>query len=119
MSSGALVSLRCPDCAKSLGPPEGHPTCPGCARAFAPSDGVWDLLPHAFDPVKTHEDEAHAEIGLPTWQRLFFHKRYWLEWCEKRWLPELVDGRTRSFLEIRGGSVMRARSPKRARPEPR
>ena len=45
MSSGALVSLRCPDCAKSLGPPEGHPTCPGCARAFAPSDGVWDLPP--------------------------------------------------------------------------
>jgi len=82
MSSGALASLRCPDCAKSLGPPEGRPTCPGCARAFAPSDGVWDLLPHAFDPVKTHEDEAHAEIGLPTWQRLFFHKRYWLEWCE-------------------------------------
>lgn len=119
MSSGALVSLRCPDCAKSLGPPEGHPTCPGCARAFAPSDGVWDLLPHALDPVKTHEDEAHAEIGLPTWQRLFFHKRYWLEWCEKRWLPDLVDGRTRSFLEIGGGlcyasALAKARSPRAA-----
>jgi hypothetical protein len=80
---------------------------------------VWDLLPHAFDPVKTHEDEAHAEIGLPTWQRLFFHKRYWLEWCEKRWLPDLVDGRTRSFLEIGGGlcyasALAKARSPRAA-----
>jgi SAM-dependent methyltransferase len=103
MSSGALVSLRCPDCAKSLGRPEGRPTCPGCARAFAPTEGVWDLRPHALDDVKTHEDEAHAEVGLPTWQRLFFHKRYWLEWCQTRWLPDLVDGRTRSFLEIGGG----------------
>jgi len=80
---------------------------------------VWDLLPQALDAVKTHEDDAHAEIGLPTWQRLFFHKRYWLEWCEKRWLPELVDGRTRSFLEIGGGlcyasALAKARSPRAA-----
>jgi ubiquinone/menaquinone biosynthesis C-methylase UbiE len=78
---------------------------------------VWDLLPHALGAVKTHEDEAHAEVGLPTWQRLFFHKRYWLEWCQRRWLPDLVDGRTRSFLEIGGGlcyasALAKARSPR-------
>lgn len=117
MSSGALVSLRCPDCAKSLGRPEGRPICPGCARAFASTEGVWDLLPHALDAVKTHEDETHAEVGPPTWQRLFFHKRYWLEWCQGRWLPDLVDGRTRSFLEIGGGlcyasALAKARSPR-------
>lgn len=103
MSSGALTRLRCPDCSKSLGPFEGRPTCPGCARTFAPAEGVWDLLPHALDAVKVNEDEAHVDAGLPTWRRLFFHKRYWLEWCEQRWLPELVDGRTRAFLEIGGG----------------
>src|SRR6266511_3041876 len=84
---------------------------------FAPSEGVWDLLPHALGAVKTHEDEAHAKVGLPTWQRLFFHKRYWLEWCQRRWLPDLVDGRTRSFLEIGGGlcyasALAKARSPR-------
>ena len=116
MSSGAPVSLRCPDCGKSLGRLEGRPACPGCARAFAPSESVWDLLPQSLDAVKTREDEAHVDTGLPTWQRLFFHKRYWLEWCEKRWLPELVSGRTRSFLEIGGGlcyasALAKARAP--------
>jgi SAM-dependent methyltransferase len=121
MSSGAFVRLRCPDCSKSLGPFEGLPACPGCARAFAPAEGVWDLLPQSVDLVKAREDEAHAHPGLPTWRRLFFHKRYWLEWCDKRWLPELlpdlVDERSRRFLEIGGGlcyasALAKARAPR-------
>ncbi len=75
-----------------------------------------DLRPRALDAVKTNEDRAHAEEGLPTWRRLFFHKRYWVEWCDTRWLPELVDGGTRSFLEIGGGlcyagALAKARAP--------
>ena len=117
MSSAAPVRLRCPDCSKSLGPFEGCPTCPGCARSFAPADGVWDLLPQSLDLVKTREDEAHAHPGPPTWRRLFFHKRYWLEWSERRWLPELLDERSRSFLEIGGGlcyasALAKARAPR-------
>ena len=116
MSSGAPVRLRCPDCSKSLGPFEGRPICPGCARSFGPSEGVWDLLPQSLDLVKAREDEAHAHPGLPTWRRVFFHKRYWLEWCERRWLPEVVDGQSRSFLEIGGGlcyasALAKARAP--------
>jgi len=116
MSSGAPVKLRCPDCSKPLGPFDGRPTCPGCARSFAPAEGVWDLLPRSIDLVKAREDEAHAHPGLPTWRRLFFHKRYWLEWCDRRWLPELMDGRSRSFLEIGGGlcyasALAKARAP--------
>lgn len=116
MSSGAPVRLRCPDCSKPLGPLEGRPTCPGCGRAFAPAEGVWDLLPQSIDLAKAREDEAHAHPGLPTWRRLFFHKRYWLEWCDTRWLPELVNERCRSFLEIGGGlcyasALAKARAP--------
>ena len=103
MGSGPPVRLRCPDCSKSMGPFEGRPSCPGCGRAFAPADGVWDLLPRALEAVKSNEDEAHVDAGAPTWRRLFLHKRYWIEWCDTRWLPELVDSRTRSFLEIGGG----------------
>ena len=116
MSSGALARLRCPDCSKSVGPLEGTPVCPGCARTFESAEGVWNLLPHALDAAKVSEDDVHAESGLPTWRRLFFHKRYWLEWAERRWLPELVDGGTRSFLEIGGGlcyasALAKARAP--------
>lgn len=116
MSIAGAARLRCPDCAKAVGPLEGAPVCPGCGRAFAAVDGVWDLRPRALDAVKTNEDRAHAEDGLPTWRRLFFHKRYWVEWCDTRWLPELVDGRTRSFLEIGGGlcyagALAKARAP--------
>jgi SAM-dependent methyltransferase len=110
MSSGPPVRLRCPDCSKSMGPlpssagrEEISPACPGCGRVFAPGGGVWDLLPRSLDAAKSNEDEAHVEEGLPTWRRLFLHKRYWIEWCDTRWLPGLVDGRTRSFLEIGGG----------------
>jgi ubiquinone/menaquinone biosynthesis C-methylase UbiE len=53
--------------------------------------------------VKANEDEIHAEEGLATWRRLFFHKRHWIEWCQDRFLPTLLDGRTRAFLEIGGG----------------
>jgi SAM-dependent methyltransferase len=117
MSSGAPVRLRCPDCSKAVGALEGQPVCPGCARVFAPSEGVWNFLPRSLDPFKTNEDEAHADTGLPTWRRLFFHKRYWLEWCESRWLPELVHDGTRSFLEIGGGlcyasALAKARAPR-------
>lgn len=116
MDSGAPIRLRCPDCSKALGPFEGGLTCPGCGSVFAPAEGVWDLLPRSLDPVKVNEDEAHVDAGLPTWQRLFFHKRYWLEWCQTRWLPGLVDGRTRTFLEIGGGlcyasALAKARAP--------
>lgn len=103
MGAGVPVNLRCPDCAKVAGPLVGTPTCPGCGRSFAPSGGVWDLLPRALHPVKVNEDRVHHEVGLATWRRLFFHKRYWLEWCDTRWLPTLVDERTRTFLEIGGG----------------
>jgi ubiquinone/menaquinone biosynthesis C-methylase UbiE len=116
MSSGVPARLRCPDCSKSVGPLEGAPVCPGCARAFESAESVWNLLPHALDAAKVNEDGMHAEAGLPTWRRLFFHKRYWLEGAERRWLPELVDGRTRSFLEIGGGlcyasALAKARAP--------
>jgi SAM-dependent methyltransferase len=86
-----------------MGPLEGQQACPGCGRNFAAAEGVWDLLPRSLEAVKSNEDEAHADAGLPTWRRLFLHKRYWIEWCDTRWLPDLVDGRTRSFLEIGGG----------------
>jgi ubiquinone/menaquinone biosynthesis C-methylase UbiE len=116
MSSGAPVRLRCPDCSKALGPFEGRPTCPGCARPFVLAEGVWDLLPQSLDAAKANENEAHADAGPPTWRRLFSHKRYWLEWCDRRWLPELVNGQTRSFLEIGGGlcyasSLAKVRAP--------
>jgi SAM-dependent methyltransferase len=103
MSIAGPARLRCPDCAKAVGPLEGTLVCPGCGRTFAPDAGVWDLRPRALDSVKTNEDRVHVEEGLPTWRRLFFHKRYWIEWCDTRWLPELVGGHTRSFLEIGGG----------------
>ncbi len=108
MGSGPPVRLRCPDCSKSMGPlamgpDDSRPACPGCGRVFVPADGVWDLLPRSLEAAKSNEDEAHVEAGAPTWRRLFLHKRYWIEWCDTRWLPGLVDGRTRSFLEIGGG----------------
>lgn len=103
MSSGGAVRLRCPDCATAVGPLKGAPTCPGCGRAFAVSGGVWNLLPSRVAAVKLNEDRVHAEAGLPTWRRLFYHKRHWLEWCERRWLPTLVDASTRAFLEVGGG----------------
>jgi ubiquinone/menaquinone biosynthesis C-methylase UbiE len=116
MASGAPVRLRCPDCAKALRSFEGRLTCPGCGRPFVPAESVWDLLPRSLDAVKVNEDDAHLDAGLPTWRRLFLHKRYWLEWCEMRWLPEIVDGRTRTFLEIGGGlcyasALAKARAP--------
>jgi SAM-dependent methyltransferase len=69
-----------------------------------------------MDPVKISEDRLHEREGLPTWRRLFFHKRYWIEWCETRWLPALVSERTRAFLEIGGGlcyasALVKARVP--------
>src|SRR5262249_22718747 len=103
MGSRPPVRLRCPDCSKSMGSLESRPVCPGCGRVFAPADGVWDFLPRSLETVKSNEDEAHVDAGAPTWRRLFLHKRYWIEWCDKSWLPELVAGRTRSFLEIGGG----------------
>jgi SAM-dependent methyltransferase len=103
MGSAELVHVRCPDCGKAVGPLSGEPVCQGCGRRFAADGDVWDLLPAARDAVKINEDLAHAEAGLPTWRRLFMHKRYWLEWCDTDWLPTIVDARTRSFLEIGGG----------------
>ena len=77
---------------------------------------MWNLLPGALDPTKAREDRAHAEVGTPTWRRLFFHKRYWIEWCADRWLPTLVSERTRAFLELGGGlcyasALAKARAP--------
>lgn len=116
MGTAGAARFRCPDCAKAVGLLEGEPACPGCGRSFAPADGVWDLLVRALDPVKINEDRAHLEEGLPTWRRLFLHKRYWLEWCETRWLPELVGPTTRRVLEIGGGlcyasALAKARAP--------
>jgi SAM-dependent methyltransferase len=102
-SGGAAASVRCPDCGKALGPLVGVPACTGCARALAPVEGVWDLLPRALGTVQANEDRVHLEAGEPTWRRLVFHKQYWLERCEGLWLPSVVDGRTRSFLELGGG----------------
>ena len=115
MSSPAVL-LRCPDCAKTVGPLAGSPVCPGCGRAFAVDTSVWNLLPLTLDAAKLAEDRAHVEEGLPTWRRLFFHKRYWVDWCDRRWLPTIVDSGTRSFLEIGGGlcyasALAKARQP--------
>ena len=103
MGSAESPRVRCPDCGKEVGPLVGQPECQGCGRRFVTDGGVWDLLPASRDAVKVNEDQAHVEEGLPTWRRLFSHKRYWLEWCDTDWLPTIVDRRTRSFLEIGGG----------------
>ena len=103
MASPAVASFRCPDCGKSVGPLDTSRTCGGCARAFGPTAGVWDLLPSTLDAVKVNEDRAHEDEGLPTWRRLFFHKRHWLSWCESRWLPTLLDAGARRVLEVGGG----------------
>src|SRR5688572_23554787 len=103
MTSDVRINLRCPDCGKAAGPLAGRPRCPGCGRLFAADAGVWDLLPAALGAEQSAEDALHAEAGLPTWRRLFYHKRHWLEWCDARWLPELVGPRTRAVLEIGGG----------------
>ena len=112
----AAARLRCPDCAKPIGPLAGPAACPGCGRAFAPVGGVWDLRPNALAPAQANEDRAQAGAGEPTWRRLVFHKRYWLEWCDTRWLPQVVDRSTRTFLEIGGGlcyasALAKARAP--------
>jgi SAM-dependent methyltransferase len=111
------VRLRCPDCATAVGLLRDGVTCPGCGRAFAPAGAVWDLRPRALERVKLNEDRAHAEEGLPAWRRLFYHKRYWIEWCDRRWLGTLLDDRTRSFLEVGGGlcyasALAKARAPR-------
>ena len=103
MSSAEPPRVRCPDCAKAVDRLVGELACAGCGRRFVAEDGVWDLLPTVREPVKVNEDLAHVDAGLPTWRRLFMHKRYWLEWCDTDWLPTVVDRRTRSFLEIGGG----------------
>jgi len=103
MSGRAAILVRCPDCGKSAGALEGAPSCPGCGRAFAAAEGVWNLLPRDLDPAELAEDRLHEDGGEPTWRRLFFHKRYWVEWCAERWLPTIVGARTRRFLEIGGG----------------
>jgi len=116
MSSVGAVRLRCPDCGKAMGPLGTSPACPGCGRAFAAAGGVWELLPRLMGAVKVNEDRVHAAEGLSTWRRLLFHKRHWIEWCETRWLPTLLDERTRTFLEIGGGlcyasALAKARAP--------
>jgi SAM-dependent methyltransferase len=98
-----VVGLRCPDCAKSVGDLTGSPACPGCGRAFTAEGGVWNLLPRELDAAGAAEDRLHEDGGEPTWRRLFFNKRYWVEWCANRWLPTIVDDGTRRFLEIGGG----------------
>jgi SAM-dependent methyltransferase len=103
MSSGAAIRVRCPDCSSALGPLGEAGQCGRCGRKLELVDGVWDLRPVALDAAQRAEDDLHADGGLPTWRRLFFHKRYWIEWCDTRWLPEIVTGRTRAFLEIGGG----------------
>src|SRR5262249_7885071 len=103
MSSAEPARVRCPDCGKAVGRLVGELACAGCGRRFVAEGGVWDLLPTVREPVKVNEDLAHVDAGLPTWRRLFMHKRYWLEWCDTDWLPTIVDGSTRSFLEIGGG----------------
>jgi len=79
MSSAEPALVRCPDCGKTVGALAGDVVCPGCRRRFAAEGGVWDLLVSAREPVKVNEDLVHVDSGLPTWRRLFMHKRYWLE----------------------------------------
>src|SRR3989442_15409046 len=78
MDSAEPPRLRCPDCGKAVGPLVGQPSCEGCGRRFVAEGGVWDLLPASRETVKINEDQAHVEAGLPTWRRVFMHKRYWL-----------------------------------------
>src|SRR5262245_40450191 len=118
MRSGAdTLRVRCPDCAKALGLLRDGVTCPGCGRRLAAEDAVWDLRPRGLEPAKLNEDRLHVEEGLPTWRRLFYHKRYWIEWCDRRWLSTVMDGRTRSLLEVGGGlcyasALAKARAPR-------
>ena len=116
MNFAAVVELRCPDCRAAVGAAGAEPVCPRCRRAFGPEGGVWNLLPGALEAPKAAEDALHVGADMPTWRRLFFHKRYWLQWCDSRWLPEIVSERTRTFLEIGGGlcyasALAKARAP--------
>lgn len=116
MRSGSPVRFRCPDCGTAIGPVEGRPACRDCGRVFGADGGVWNLLPTQLHPLKLNEDAPHADEGLPTWRRLFFHKRHWLEACETRWLPTVIEPGTRTFLEIGGGlcyasALAKARAP--------
>jgi SAM-dependent methyltransferase len=116
MDSAELARVRCPDCGKAVGPLVGAPVCHGCGRRFAAEGDVWDLRPSIRETVKLNEDRAHIDVGMPTWRRLFMHKRYWLDWCDTLWLPTVVDGRTRTFLEVGGGlcyasALAKARAP--------
>jgi SAM-dependent methyltransferase len=103
MITAEPARVGCRDCGKTVGPLVGEPVCAGCGRRCAAEEGVWDLLPTVREPVKVNEDLVHVGAGTPTWRRLFVHKRYWLEWCDTKWLPTIVDSSTRSFLEIGGG----------------
>src|SRR4029453_14176104 len=103
MDSAEPPRLRCPDCGKVVGPLVGQPSCEGCGRGFVAEGGVWDLLPASRETVKVNEDQAHVEAGLPTWRRLFMHKRYWLEWCDTDWLPTLLHQRPRTFFQSGAG----------------
>ena len=86
MGFAVPVRFRCPDCIASVGRLEGLPACSKCGRAFGPEEGVWDLRPQSLETVKANEDQIHADEGLPTWRRLLFHKRHWIEWCQDRFL---------------------------------
>jgi ubiquinone/menaquinone biosynthesis C-methylase UbiE len=116
MGSGGAVRLRCPDCATAVGSLDDALECPGCRRTFSCADGVWDLRPSRLAAVKLNEDRLHLDDGPPTWRRLVQHKRYWLEWCERLWLPTLVDASTRAFLEIGGGLCYASALAKAAAP---
>jgi ubiquinone/menaquinone biosynthesis C-methylase UbiE len=116
MSSVVDVNVRCPDCGKALGPLTASLSCLGCGRRFEYDDGAWDLLPSELGRVKLAEDRLHVDEGVPTWRRLFYHKRYWLEWCDRDWMPRITGPSTRRFLEIGGGlcyasALVKARCP--------
>jgi len=78
MSSGALVSSAART-ARSPSDARGRPTCPGCARTFGLRRRVGPLAPRADASRRTRTGDARS---APTWQRLFFHKPTWLEWCQ-------------------------------------
>src|SRR2546429_6333049 len=104
MGSAELPRVRCPDCDKEVGPLVGELVCQGCGRRFVAEADVWDLLPASRDAVKVNEDRAHVEAGLPTWRRLFMHKRYWLAWCDAGWPARPRPRGTRQLPPRRGGA---------------
>lgn len=105
-----MIAYRCPDCRANVTTTSA--LCWQCGRAIRWLTPVLNLLPSRLDVSKHAEDAASPGDDVPTWRRLFYGKREWLERCEA-WLPTACS----MFLELGGGlcyasALVKARCPK-------